>query len=174
MGGWAVTEGVPQGRERAFQAVTGIASNRKRFLHYFGPVVADRAGGKLEPIAHYVVLEGQDFSRVLAFQSLQTPLRHGERVVREVPLVCLAVALEHREVDDPAESEQVGVGEAEVTTKGGPQLAERQAGRWTGPDAGQHGVAMRSAHGRDDGPDFLRGEPSGKRAFHLRAIRRQL
>src|SRR3546814_587269 len=48
-----------------------------------GPVVPDRARGKLHAVAHDVVLIGEDVERVFRFQRLQLALRHREGVVAE-------------------------------------------------------------------------------------------
>ena len=51
--------------------------------------------------------------RVLALQRLEAALRHREGIVREVDLLLVLVPFVHREIDDPAEFEHVGLADAE-------------------------------------------------------------
>src|SRR3546814_8604630 len=69
-----------------------------------GPVVPDRARGKLHAVAHDVVLIGEDVERVFRLQRLQLALRHREGVVAEIHLLRVLVIFIHREIDDPAEA----------------------------------------------------------------------
>src|SRR3546814_9807632 len=82
-----------------------------------GPVVPDRARGKLHAVAHDVVLIGEDVERVFRFQRLQLALRHREGVVAEIDLLRVLVIFIHREIDDPAEAEGVLLRSEEHTSE---------------------------------------------------------
>ena len=68
-------------------------------------MVADRAGGELDPIAHDIVLIGLYRHWILGFQRFQAALRHREGIVGELDPTGLLVELVHWEIDDPAEAE---------------------------------------------------------------------
>src|SRR3546814_19837382 len=76
------------------------------------------------------LLVGEDIQRVLAVQRLQPALRHREGIVAEVDLLLVLVILEHREVDDPAELEDVLLADikfiADADTRLPSQLSSRQ------------------------------------------------
>ena len=105
-------------------------------------MVPDRARGQFDPVAHDVVLIGQDVERVLSFQRLQPALGHGERVVREVDAARVLVQFEHRIVDDPAEIEAVLGDQVEVLAdlgaRGGSE--RREVSGHAGHE--EHGIAV--------------------------------
>ncbi len=67
---------------------------------------------------------GLDRQRILGLQRLEPALRHRERVVAELDLAGVRVALEHREVDDPAEAERPWLDQAELVAE--PACAPRR------------------------------------------------
>ena len=104
-GGAPNLNGVEHAAEPRLDLGRRIARDRERLVHDVGPVVADRARRQFDAVADDVVLERLDRQRVLRLERLEPALRHRERVVGELDLPGLLVALVHREIDDPAELE---------------------------------------------------------------------
>ena len=103
----AVFEGVEHAAEPRLDLFRRIAGDRKGLVHDVGAMIADRARRQLDAVADDVVLERVDRQRILRLERLEPALRHRERVVAEVDLPGLLVALVHREIGDPAELEDV-------------------------------------------------------------------
>ena len=96
-------------------------------------------------------------------QRLEAALRHGEWVVGEVDLLLLLVPLVHREVDDPAELEGVGLADAEVGANPDARRA-RELGGLLGLVAGEeHRVARRELGLGDQNSLGLDGQEFGDR-----------
>ncbi len=100
----AELERIVEAAELLFDHFPRIARDFERLLHDVDAVVADGSGGKLDAVAHHVVLVRFDFQRRLRVQRFKPALRHGERVVREDNLAGLGILLVEREVHNPAEA----------------------------------------------------------------------
>ncbi len=100
----AVLERLQQEPEPSFCACSSeMPRKRKIRALQLGVVDPDRARGQLHAVAHQVVEVALHLAGP-ALEVVEEPLlRHGEHVVRGVPLLLLLVPLEEREVDDPAE-----------------------------------------------------------------------
>src|SRR3954469_10435449 len=166
----AVLEGAVHAAEALDHVLLAIAGDLERLHHGFRSVVADAARGDLVTVAGDIVLERLDGQRVLRLQRLQAPLRHRERVVREVDLLVFLVVLVHREVDDPGEFEALLVDQVQL-------LAELGAGktckfpellRITGDEEG--GIALLQAELRADSSGTLRADIVGQGTGALAAL----
>src|SRR5208337_2054022 len=118
-------------------------------------VVPDRPGGELHAVADDVVLPGENIERLHRVERVEPPLRHRERIVREVDLLVVLVPLVHWEVDDPAEFEHIGLGEAELSSDTRPRLARELRRRRFLARGEKQGVASLDARLAGDGPKRL-------------------
>src|SRR5690606_27807854 len=107
VGRCAEPESVEKTAEAFLELSAVIAGDLEGLDHHLRQVVPDSARGQFHPVTDDVVLPRLDGEGVLGLQRLQTALGHGEGIVRELDLPRLLVQLVHREVDDPAELEDV-------------------------------------------------------------------
>src|SRR5882757_6351462 len=115
----AVFERVEHAAEARLDLARGIAGDFEGLVHDRRQMVADGAGGELDAVADDVVLERLDRQRILGLERLEPALQHRERVVAELDLAGVLVALEHREIDDPAEAELAGRDRTELAADAG-------------------------------------------------------
>src|ERR687891_836466 len=117
VGRGAVLERVQHAAEPGLHLLASVAGDGERLVHDVGPVVPNGAARELHPVADDVVLVGLDGQRILALQRLQAALGHREGIVAELDRPAVLVALEHREVGDPAEPERVLLEEVQLVAE---------------------------------------------------------
>src|SRR5580704_7772138 len=141
----AVFERVEHTGETRRDLLGRIAGNSKGLVHDVRAVIADRPRGELDPIADDVVLIRRNLQRILMLERREPAPRHRERIVTELDLAGLLVALVHREIGNPAELEAVLGGEteflADLEPRGAGERAERT--RYAGDE--KHRVAVAEA-----------------------------
>ena len=81
-------------------------------------VGADGAAADLVAVADQVVLLGEGFGRVGVKKIERVVRRRAEGVMRKGQAAGFLVGLEEREVDDPAEGEDVGIDQPELLAQG--------------------------------------------------------
>src|SRR5205814_8607283 len=138
--------------------------DRKGLVHDVRAVVADRPRGEFDAVADDVVLVRRNLQRVLLLERREPALRHRERVVAEVDLAGLLVALVHREIGNPAELEAVLGGETEFLADLEPRGASERAERARDAGNEKHRVAVAEAERRAQrfgplGPKAARDRP---------------
>src|SRR6202047_1717870 len=141
----AVFERVEHPGETRLDLLGRIAGDCKGLIHDVRAVIADRPRGELDAVADDVVLVRRNLQRILLLERREAALRHRERIVTEVDLAGLLVALVHREIGNPAELEAVLGGEtefvADLEPRGAGERAERA--RYAGDE--KHRVAVAEA-----------------------------
>ena len=117
----AVLERAVQCWEFCFHNGLVVAGNIEGFDHQLGTVVTNRARRELGAVADDVVLVSQNLERIFVEQVVHSALRHRERVVGEFHFAVI-VELVHREVDDPAEAEDVFFEQVELLREFGEHM----------------------------------------------------
>ena len=151
----AVLERAGERREAVENDVRAVAGDLERLDHHVETVVADRAGGELHAVADHVVLVRQHVERILRRQRLHAALRHRERVVGEDDRAGLLVALEHREVHDPAEAEDVLLDDIQVAAELETDVAGHLGRRARLVAQEEHHVAIDHAGARGERRELL-------------------
>ena len=116
------------------QHILAIARESESLLHNVGAVVPDRPRRQLDAIADNVILKRLDredgflIGGVECDESIVIEVRHRKRIVRKVDFLFVLIPLIHREIDDPAELEDVFLREAELVA----DLEPRRPGEFGG------------------------------------------
>src|SRR5690606_12771368 len=83
----------------------------------------------LDAVTDDIILIALDVERIHRLERFETALRHREGVVAEVDFLLHLIIFEHREIDDPAEAEDVLFADIKLI----PDTDARLAGRLGGP-----------------------------------------
>src|SRR3984893_1881012 len=138
----AVFERVEHPGKTRLDLLGRISGDRKGLIHDVRAVIADRPRGELDAVADGVVLVRRNLQRILLLERREAALRHRERVMAELDLAGLLVALVHRETGNPAEIEAVLGGETGLLADPEPGGAGDRAERARYASDEKHRVAV--------------------------------